>query len=433
MRIFKLSGRARALTALAVIHGLTAGCGTLYQAGSTASRKAPGYAAADETLYRARLDALNSAGTVGNGEAAYDPLESVPGAPEARPLATARTPMLSTEARAAARAYAAARNSSALIIWRDGAIEEERYFGPHGPASAIVSKSLAKPVTALLIGRAIMQGHIGSLDQPVADFMTEWRGDPGRSRITIRHLLGMRSGLLPQALGGGPGDMLYRAYLHPRHDEIIINEYPLTDEPGSVYEYSNANAELIAPIIERATGMRYAEYLSKALLQQIGAAGGSVWVNRDGGTAHSGCCLMLPARDWLRMAILLLDDGVWEGTRLLPAGYVDEMKTAAPQNPHYGLGLWLAGPYVERRGYTNPRSMVGAVLHSEPYLDRDLVLFDGNANQVVYLIPSRRMIVVRTGAAPPREHEWDNAYLPNLLVRDILGSPDVDSPEPQPR
>jgi CubicO group peptidase (beta-lactamase class C family) len=374
---------------------------------------APNYSQADEDLYLARYEGLIASGATGG----YDPLEPVAGAKDARLLPFAPAATLSPLALSEGRKYAAERNSSAFLVWRDGVLEEESYFGEFERDSLIVSKSLAKPITALLVGRAIMQGYIKSLDQPVADFITEWQTDPVRGRITIRQMLGMRTGLLAQALSGGSEDMLYRAYLHPRHDEVIINDYPVTDEPGTRYEYSNANAELVAPLIERATGQRYTDYLSQALLEPLGAPGGSVWVNRPGGTAHSGCCMLLPAQNWVRMAILLLDDGVWEGSRLLPEGYVAEMLRVSEQNPHYGLGVWVAGDYLERRGYANPEMGVGEVLHSEPYLDQDLYLFDGNSNQVVYIVPSKRMIILRTGAVPPSDKEWDNSFLPNLMIR----------------
>ena len=389
------------------------------------------YSAADEALYMARFNRLAEGGSGGAGLGAYDTLEPVAGSADPAPLKTSDAPAITPEALNAAREYVATRNSSALIIWRGGEIQAETYFGDNSQESALVSKSLAKPVTALIVGRAIADGHIESLDQPAADFITEWQDDPQRSKILIRHLLDMRSGLLRQGFALDPKSILNRAYLHPRHDEVIINDYPVTHEPGTRYEYSNATSELIAPLIERATGKRYGEYVSEALLEPLGASGGSVWVNRLGGTAHSGCCMLLPARSWLRMGVLLLQDGVWEGKRLLPEGYVKEMRTGTQQNPHYGLGVWLAGPYLERRGFAHPSVPFGKVLHKERYLDKDIFLFDGNGNQVVYGVPSMDMVILRMGGRPPEEAEWDNSILPNMLIRDLVQNAGETMPEGQ--
>jgi CubicO group peptidase (beta-lactamase class C family) len=388
------------------------------------------YSPEDEALFLKRAGEIST--IAGRGLEAYDPLEPVSGAPLAA-LPRARRHLISPEALAAAARYAAERKSSSLIVWRGGKIEAEHYFGGAGSATPIVSKSLAKPVTALLIGRAIKLGLIKSLDQPVADFITEWKGDTQREKILIRHLLDMRTGLLMQGQPIGPQDILNRAYLHPHHDDIIIREYPLINEPGTRYDYSNATSELIAPVIERATGMRYGAFLSEALLKPIGAPGGSIWVNRPGGMAHSGCCLMLPPQAWLRMAILLLQDGKWQGRQLLPDGYAAAMRTPTAENPYYGMGVWLAGRYTERRGFAHPSITYGRVLHSEPYAARDLYLFDGNSNQVVYIVPSQRLVVLRTGETPPKTLEWDNAFLPNLLIRGTVRRPGEPAPEPQPR
>lgn len=391
------------------------------------------YSAEDEAEYLRRYNKLIEDSQIGAGLTGYDPLEPVAGASDPALLPRAETLSLSEEAIAQAQGYAAARNTSAFLIWKDGVLQHESYFGEFDAQTPIVSKSMAKPITALLVGRALMEGHIQSLDQPVADFITEWKGDPAREKIKIRYLLDMRTGLLPQGFSPKPEDILNRAYLHPRHDEIIINDYPMTHEPGARYEYSNANSELVAPVIERATGKRYSEYVSEALLEPIGAMGGSVWTNREGGTAHSGCCMLLPAQSWLRMAMLIMNDGVWEGERLLPEGYVAAMRTGTEQNPYYGMGLWVAGPYIERRGYAHPDVPYGKVEHSEPYLDKDLFLFDGNSNQVVYMIPSQNMIILRTGARPPQDAQWDNTVLPNLLIRDAVRVAGTGMPEPQPR
>ncbi len=371
-----------------------------------------------ERIYLERFRAMlaNPSGEAGS----YDPLEAVPGAdpPRTLPLAPPEDRGLDPAAIAEARAVAEAARSTAFLVWRRGALVEERYFGGVTRETPLVARSLAKPLTAIAIGRAIQLGHIASLDQSVADFLPEWRGTP-RAAMRIRHLLDMRSGLLAQGFSPEPGDPWSRAYLHPMHERIIVEEYPLTDPPGSVYEYSNVTSELVALVIERATGRRYAEFIGREVLAPIGAAGGDVWVSREGGLAHSGCCILLPARSFLKLALLLLDDGMAGGRRLLPAGYVAEMRRGTPQNPHYGLGVWVAGPYVERRGWANPSRPAPRVLHSEPYLAADTFLFDGNANQVVYIVPSADLVVLRMGAPPPRTPEWDNALFLNRILRGL--------------
>lgn len=387
---------------------------------------------ADEALYAKRF-AQQNAGQRNTAAESYDPQEPVPGAKNWKPLAAApaaaRT--ISDEALKAATAYAAANNSDAFIVWRQGKVEAESYFNGNSREGSIISRSLAKPVTAAAVGRAIMLGKIKSLDQPVTDFVLEWKGDARRSKILVRHLLDMRTGFLPQALAPEAADILNRSYLHPRHDEIIVKEYPVVDEPGTRYEYNNATSEMIAVLIERATGRRYAEFISTEIWQKIGALGGTVWVNREGGTAHSGCCLMIPAESILRLAMLTLQDGVWQGQRLLPEGYVKQMATATKENPHYGAGVYVAGQYTDRRGAANPDRKVPKTLHSEPYLASDLFLFDGNANQVVYIVPSEQLIILRTGNAPPKtaDKEWDNSYLPNTVMRGIVKAKGTSVPQ----
>ena len=391
----------------------------------------------DEALYLRRFEQLAAAARAGSGLESYDPLEAVAGAARVVPLARARADRAGIAAAAlqAADDYAARNNSIALLVFRAGKLELERYYRSHQPAQTFPSRSLAKPMTAVAIGRAIALGKIRSLDQPVADFVSEWQGDPRRSRILVRNLLDMRSGFLPQAAATRADDILNRAYLHPRHEEIILRDYPVVDEPGTRYEYNNATAEMVAVLIERATGRRYAEFLSSEVLKPLGAAGGDVWVNRPGGMAHSGCCLMLPAESWLRLAMLVMQDGRWQGKRLLPIGYVEQMRHATAENPYYGLGLYVAGTYTERRGFANPEREPPArrVWHSEPYLARDLVLFDGNANQVVYIVPSEQLIILRVGDAPPRgpAGEWDNSFLPNTLLRGITRRLGKEPPQPR--
>ncbi|MFQ3595075.1 MAG: serine hydrolase [Sphingomonadaceae bacterium] len=403
-------------------------------AGAAPASSAPAYppmaAAEAERIYRERFQALMAGG--GETAASYDPLEAVPGADPPRRWQTARPQarQLDPAAVAEAATVAEAARSSAFLVLREGAIVAEQYFGGATADTPLVAKSLAKPLTAIAVGRAIALGKIASLDQPVADFLPEWKGKP-QAEIRVRHLLDMRSGLLAQGFSTDPDNIWSRAYLSPVHEKVMLEDYPLTDPPGSIYEYSNVTSELVALLLERATGMRYAAFLSREVLAPLGLPGGSVWVNRPGGLAHSGCCILLPARTWLGLAQLLLDDGLVNGRPFLPEGYVAQMRQGTAENPHYGLGVWVAGPYVERRGFANPSRPAPKVLHSEPYLAADTFLFDGNSNQVVFIVPSARLIVLRMGDTPPRSPEWDNAAFLNRILRGL--APGAAKLEPQPR
>ncbi|MFK7830468.1 MAG: serine hydrolase domain-containing protein [Congregibacter sp.] len=369
-----------------------------------------------DTIYAERFQQLQRDAGNGRGLASYDPLIPLPGASSYHPLARGEAAWLDAPTRAWLEELGQTSNSEAIMVWKDGEIVYDAYFGNGGDTELVVSRSLSKPLSVIAVGRALEEGYIKSLDEPASQYLHEWRGTD-RESITLRHLLQMRSGLLQQGSAMEAENVLNRAYLHPYHEEVIIHEYPLVNEPGTRYDYSNANSELIAPIIERATGSRYEVWLAKQVLGPLGALGGDIWVNRIGGTAHSGCCARLPAETYLRLAVLYANDGVWEGERLLPAGYVAEVTTATEYNPHTGMGLYVAGPYIEMRGAANPDVSFGKTKHGEVYLDKDLYLFDGNGNQVVYIVPRHGLIALRVGSRPPKERPWDNSAMPNTLLR----------------
>jgi len=383
-----------------------------------------------EALYKARFDALmRDRGFMTR----YDPMEPVKGAADARPLPMAAPAQrtIAADALDKASAYAEANNARAFMVWRNGKVERADYFKGGDRETQIVSKSLSKPITAIAVGRAIALGKIKSVDQPLTDFIPEWKGTP-KAAMKLRHILDMRSGFLEQDYSEDPDSPLNRAYIDPDHGWQIVHNYPLTHEPGTYYGYSNAVSELVALVLERATGVRYGEFIGKEILQPIGAMGGDIWVNRPGGLAHSGCCMTLPAETWLRLGVLLLNDGVANGKRLLPKGYVDAMAQGTEQNPHYGMGVWVAGPYTDRRGFGAPGRPGPRVLHSAPYRDKDLFLFDGNSNQVVYISRATNMVALRIGDNPPAKPEWDNSALPNMLIDGIKWKKGEARPVPQP-
>ncbi|NBC36003.1 serine hydrolase [Novosphingobium sp. FSY-8] len=358
------------------------------------------------------------------GDFPYNPMEAMPGVETYRALPTATSRALPAKVLDQAAAYAAQMGSRAMLVWHKGVVVKSWYAPGMGTATQMVSKSLSKPLTGIAVGRAIALGYIPSLDTPLSQILPETAGKP-QGRILVRHLLDMRSGMLDQGFTMDPAHPLNRAYLELDHGPYTMAHYPMIAEPGARYGYANAPSDMVAYVIERATGRRYGEFISNEVLRPIGAQGGSIWVDRPGGLAHSGCCTYLPTETYLRMGILLLKDGVWGGPngqkrRLLPTGYVSEMRKGTPQNPNFGLGIWIGEPYLQRRGFGAQGAAGPKVLHSAPFLDPKLFMFDGNGNQVVWISPKADLIVMRLGAAPPApsatQPEWDNAYLPNLLL-----------------
>jgi CubicO group peptidase (beta-lactamase class C family) len=321
-----------------------------------------------------------------------------------------------------ARDYAQLMDSDGFVVWHDGKLQEVSYWHGFDRNRLIASKSMAKMIVGLVISRAIQQGHIKSVDQPVSDFITEWKGTP-KQHATIRNFLQNSSGISRFTLSILPWSQSLRAYLSAHHEYILIHETKAEYTPGSEYDYSLITSDMLAIVIERATQQRYADYVGNHLLKPIGAQGGTVFVNRPGGLAHSGCCMMLPAETFIRMGILMLQDGVWDNQRVLAEGWMAEALKPSPANLKWGLHIWLGQPYQSRVRFFSERLQPIGTLHSESYGADDLFLWDGAGNQVMWIIPSQQLVVLRFGPKPKphcgQPGEWDNSLIPNTLLRSL--------------
>lgn len=353
----------------------------------------------------------------------YDPVDKVPGAAAAAPLAMAAPADRTIDPAALKRAsdYAGSKDSYGLLVWQGGALQHAAYFQGFDRNRLIASKSMAKMIVGLVIGRAIAQGHIKSVDQPVSDFITEWKGTP-KATPTIRNFLQNSSGISRFDYSNNlPWSQTSREYLGEYHERLLIDETEYQYTPGTEYDYSMITSDMLAIVVERATKQRYADYVGQHLIQPIGAQGGTVYINRPGGLAHSGCCMMLPAESFVRMGVLMAQDGVWEGERILPAGWVRETITPSPANPKWGLHMWIGQPYMQRVRFFPERSQPIGVLHSEPYAADDLFLWDGSGNQAMWIVPSKNLVVLRFGNTPKPKYgekgEWDNSLIPNTILR----------------
>ena len=325
------------------------------------------------------------------------------------PKASFEERALTVESLQAAMDYGAETGSHALIVWRNGRIQLEHYYEGADETTLTSTQSMHKSVLALVVGRAIADGHIGSVDDPVSRYLPEWAGDE-RSAITLRQALWQSSGIdFPTFAFGSLGPMM--GLLIGQDMRPITFEQQVVEPPAISFEYNSINPLILGLVIESATGRPYADYFAEALWQPLGA--GDAWVQMDteGGMARSYCCLDTTARGWLRLGLLHLNKGVANGVRVLPEAWIDAIRTPAPTNPNYGFLTWLGNEYVEQRGYNSKASLRS--YHSEPFAADDITYFDGFGGQRVYIIPSADMVIVRTGALAT---DWDDARLPNLLL-----------------
>lgn len=338
------------------------------------------------------------------------PQEAVPGI-EREDIATGPPDGIAAEALAAAEAYGTETNSVALLVYHRGALRYEKYWPGFDRQSITDPFSAHKTVMGLLVGAAIADGYIGSIDEPASKYLTEWANDDRRA-ITIRQLLQMSSGLETPRFGTWTGLSVTLG----SHLEKTVLSLPIVASPGTDFQYSNASSQLVGIILERATGKRYAQYLSQRLWSRLGAPTAHVWLDREGGTARTFCCLYTTARGWLRVGRLILENGRVGADQVVPAEWIREMTTPAPTNPNYGLQIWLGSPPGQQRRY-NDKTV--KAFHSEPFLAADMIYIDGFGGQRVYIVPSRELIIVRTGEALM---DFDDARIPNAILRGLRTS-----------
>jgi len=358
-----------------------------------------------EPVMTKRLLTMPFGGTIG-------PTAVVRGGPTSG-IPVASTPILSGEILDRAIAYGDATGSHALLIYHDDGLALEHYFPDSNADTLTPTQSMHKSVVALLVGIAIDQGYIRSVDDSASLYLPEWAHDD-RAKITIKEMLRQTSGIKFSSVGLKTMLGFLRMMLGP--DVTAETLYlPLEVEPGVRFDYNTAIPQNVGLIIERATGMRYADYLSSALWQHIGAPDAYVHLDStEKGMARTGCCLDATARSWLKIGLLHLNAGRLDDRQIVPEQWIRAIVMPGEHNPNYGYFTWLGNEYEPKRLY-NRKSSTG-VTHSEPFVAPDVIYFDGFGGQRVYIIPSNRLVIVRTGDITP---DWDDAYLPNLLVRSL--------------
>ena len=227
-----------------------------------------------------------------------------------------------------------------LLVAKGDRILFERYRLGHDETSRWVSYSVAKSVTSLLIGAAIKDGYINNLDEPVTGYLPRLKGS-AYDRTTIRNLLRMASGVAwnesytdpnsDVALAGAANGTVLFDYLA---------ELPAAEEPGAEFNYNTGETNLVGSLLRAAIGNNASSYLATKVWRPFMEHPATWSISSD--VELGGCCIHATLRDYARIGVFALRDGVLpDGTRTLPDGWMLESTAGAPSNPGYGYLWWL--------------------------------------------------------------------------------------------
>ena len=265
-----------------------------------------------------------------------------------------------------------ANKSIAYLIIKNDSIWFEKYYDGFNAESKTNSFSMAKSITTSLLGKAIMQGHIKSLDQPISDFYPEY----SYAKTTVGDLASMASGLDWVENYTGPFSVTARANYAADLEKTILNQ-DIVEEPGKSFEYLSGNTQLLGMIIQKATGKTLSNYLSETFWKPMGATENALWELDDDENrlAKAFCCISSNAKDFARFGKLYKDYGKWNGTQLLDSAFV--VKSITPrfkESPQYGYGWWMKD--------------IG---------NKHFFMMRGHLGQYVIVEPNDNVIIVRLG------------------------------------
>ncbi|MBI2271247.1 MAG: serine hydrolase [Bacteroidetes bacterium] len=274
----------------------------------------------------------------------------------------------------------------AYLILKNDSIRYEQYWDNYGENSISNSFSMAKSFVGLLVGCALQDGAIKSLDQPVSEFIPQYKeGD--NVKLSIRHLLTMSSGINFDEDYINPLAYPAAAYYGTDIKKLTLS-YKVTEEPGKTFKYLSGNTELLGMIIEKATGKSLSEYMSVSLWQPLGAKNTAYWsLDRENGMEKAYCCFNSNARDFSRFGLLCLHNGNWNGKQLVPEDFMKQGMQPAPllneegkANTCYGYQWWMLD-----------------------YKGHHISYCRGILGQYIIAIPDKNIVIVRLGHKRDKE------------------------------
>lgn len=269
----------------------------------------------------------------------------------------------------------------AFLVIQNRELKYEKYWQEYNDSSWSNSFSVAKSIVSLLIGIAIDDGLIRSVDQSVGNFIDEFNTDVNKE-LTIRDLLTMSSGLNWDEHYSSPFSLTTKAYYGENLDSLV-RLLKVIETPGEKWNYLSGNTQLLAMLLEKACGMTVSEYASKKLWKPIGAKKSALWsVDNPDGIEKAYCCFNSNARDFARIGQLILNEGMYDDIQVVSKAYLDSATRAATYLKNdegnsvdfYGYQFWI----VNYKGYRIPFAR-------------------GILGQYIFTIPAKNAVVVRLG------------------------------------
>lgn len=277
--------------------------------------------------------------------------------------------------------YHDSMQTRAFLVIKDDTILYEHYWDQHDENRVSNSFSMAKTIVSLLLGVALDEGKIESLEEPVAKYIDRFKYN-ARAELTIKQVLTMSAGFDWEESGINPLSETAEAYYGSNLERLVTTQQ-IIEPPGKVFHYQSGNTQLLAMIIEKATGVTISEYAEEKIWKKIGSENEAFWsLDKENGDEKAYCCFYATARDFARLGRLLLKKGNWEGVQVVSAEYIEEMFKVQSElrtkdeieNAVYSYQFWI---------YNN--------------FNKPMYYFRGLLGQYIMILPSENTVVVRLG------------------------------------
>ncbi|MDF7816547.1 serine hydrolase [Runella sp. MFBS21] len=272
--------------------------------------------------------------------------------------------------------------TTAFLVFQDGKLLYEKYGENTDTSSLSQSFSAAKSIISMLVGIALNENKIRSLDQPVKAYLGAF-AEGEKSKITIRHCLTMSTGLDWHEKDKGFFSNNALGY-YGENIEGVIEHLDSEKPAGKEFEYRSGDTEILALILEKIYNKKIADLASEKIFQLIGSETDAVWMlDKPKGREKAFCCFALTARDFARFGHLMLWNGNWKGRQIVSEGYMKEAQRPAS---------YLLDPKTQL-----PLQAYGYQFWMQSYKGISTVSMRGLLGQLIWAIPSKNAVVVRLG------------------------------------